>query len=514
LSALAARSNKSSQSAKERKKIATKHLIFQWGLPIRAQPAHFAILSFFLIFTSAFAPKIEKKENFAIMAATKNVVQTPMTNLETGEKDGFASTLLSTQFSSQPTNSFSPSSSSLTLRKYQEEAVERAILAKRSTIKAPTGTGKTIIAISWLERIGKEALIVVPTQALIYQSWTPKLVESGYRNVGLYYAYVKRMRDPVTITTFASAILRPNLLLDRAEAVVVDEVHHLGSKGALRRLLPRLKEKEYVLGLSSVPEREDNSHSLFLKEFPISYELGLGDAIRNRYVSPLRIINVPAKMTDKELQDYKLLTGRIQRAFRFCGPDLTKWSNRYDPNSKQFVGRLGMWSLVKRKKLLSDVMAKKEEVLKIIRAHPDERIILFSESVPAIEHLRKYLIENEVNCETFHAGTFPWRKEKIFEEWGNEFQVLLSCRALDEGIDVKEVGIGILLTNGKSKRQFVQRIGRIIRPMEGKKAEFYVVYSPDTVEERYFKTISKILISSVPTRTKKKKERVIEELSI
>lgn len=406
------------------------------------------------------------------------------------------------------------SSSSLILRKYQEEAIEKALAIKRCTIKAPTGTGKTIIAINWLERIGTDALIIVPRQALIYQSWTPKLVESGYRNVGQYYAFVKQMRDPVTITTFASAIMRPNLLLDRVHAVVVDEVHHLGARGALRRLLPKLKQKEYVLGLSSVPEREDHTHELFLREFPVCYELGLGDAIRNRYVSPLKVINVPAKMTDKELQEYTVLTQRIQRAFKFCGPDLRRWNNHYDQASKQFVGRLGMWSLIKRKKLLSDIFAKKEEVLKIIKAHPFKRIILFSESVPAIEHLRAYLIENEVKCETFHAGTFPWKRERIFEKWGEDFQVLLSCRALDEGIDVKEVAIGILLTNGRSKRQFIQRIGRIIRPMENKRAEFYVVYSPDTVEETYFKTISKILMSSAPTTNKKRAIGSLEELSV
>jgi hypothetical protein len=85
---------------------------------------------------------------------------------------------------------------------------------------------------------------------------------------------------------------------------------------------------------------------------------------------------------------------------------------------------------------------------------------------------------------------------------GSEFQVLLSCRALDEGIDVKEVGVGIQITNGKCKRQFIQRIGKIIRPMGRKNAKFCVVYSPDTTEETYFKTIPKILLSSLARVTR------------
>ena len=82
---------------------------------------------------------------------------------------------------------------------------------------------------------------------------------------------------------------------------------------------------------------------------------------------------------------------------------------------------------------------------------------------------------------------------EILQEWGRGFDVLLSVRALEEGLDVEEVGVAILITSGKSKRQFIQRIGRIIRRVEGKVAKFYVVYCPETVEETYINTIQKIL---------------------
>ena len=87
-------------------------------------------------------------------------------------------------------------------------------------------------------------LIIVPTQALIYQSWAPKLQEASLLDVGQYYAYSKT-EGPVMITTYASAISHPELI-ERAEAVVLDEVHHLGARSALIRLLPRLKQKEYM----------------------------------------------------------------------------------------------------------------------------------------------------------------------------------------------------------------------------------------------------------------------------
>jgi superfamily II DNA or RNA helicase len=379
----------------------------------------------------------------------------------------------------------------LPLRAYQQTAIEAILKSKRGTIKAATGTGKTIIAIEWIRRLGVQTLIVVPTQALIYQSWAPKLQDAGLLDVGQYYAYSKT-EGPVMITTYASAISHPELI-ERAEAVVLDEVHHLGARTALVRLLPRLKEKEFVLGLSAVPEREDQAHALFLKEFPICYDLNLGDAVLTGIVSPLEVIQVGAKMTSKERKSYETNTAAIKAAFKFCGSDITKWMSSYNPDTKQFVGRNGMQAIARRKKLLSRIEEKKEKILEILSSHSDERVIVFSESVQAIEEIKEYLSSNGLKSETFHSKVEPWRKMEILQEWGHSFDVLLSVRALEEGLDVKEAGVAILITSGKSKRQFIQRIGRIIRPLEGKLAKFYVVYCPGTVEETYASTIQKIL---------------------
>ncbi|MFI5450410.1 MAG: DEAD/DEAH box helicase [Candidatus Bathyarchaeia archaeon] len=379
----------------------------------------------------------------------------------------------------------------IALRPYQQIAVESALKVKRGTIKAATGTGKTIIAIEWIKQVAKETLIVVPTQALIYQSWAPKLQEAGLLEVGQYYAHAKT-EGPVMITTYSSATSHPELL-EKAEAVVMDEIHHLGAQTALLRLLPRLVEKEYVLGLSSVPEREDETHRLFLKQFPICFDLGLGDALRTGIVSPLKVTPVRARMNNKERSSYEKYTEKIQAAFKFCGPSITTWMNCFDPETKKFVGRQGMLALSRRKKLLSRVESKKEQILEILSRHKDQMVILFSESVQAVEEIKEILIAHGISCETFHSKVEPWRRMEILEDWGRRYDVLLSCRALEEGLDVKEVGIGILITSGRSKRQFIQRIGRIIRPVEGKVASFYVVYCPQTVEETYTKTIAKIL---------------------
>lgn len=379
----------------------------------------------------------------------------------------------------------------LALRSHQQQALEAMLKAKRGTIKAATGTGKTMIAIEWVRELAVDTLIIVPTQALIFQSWAPKLQDAGILDIGQFYAYAKSS-GPVIITTYSSATSHPELV-ERAEAVVLDEIHHLGARTALLRILPRLKKKEYVLGLSASPERGDMAHGLFLREFPICFDLGLGEAVNTGIVSPLNVKAIPAEMTMAERKSYDANTALIRSAFKFCGPNLSKWGRCFNPATKQFVGRNGMLAITRRKKLLSRVASKKVKILEIVSEHAGERVILFSESVVAIEEIKEFLTAKGIKSETFHSRIEPWRRMEILQEWGTSFNILLSVRALEEGLDVEEVSVAILITSGKSKRQFIQRIGRIIRRVEGKVAKFYVVYCPQTVEETYITTIEKIL---------------------
>jgi superfamily II DNA or RNA helicase len=308
------------------------------------------------------------------------------------------------------------------LRSYQQEAVDTLMQVKRGTVKAATGTGKTIIAIEWIQQLGLDTLIIVPTQALIYQSWTPKLQDAGLLEVGQYYAYAKSSR-PVVITTYSSAISHPELI-ERAGAVVLDEVHHLGARTALLRILPKLKDKEYVLGLSAVPERGDMTHELFLKEFPICFDLGLGEAVKSGFVSPLTIHTVEAAMTTRERKSYEVNTALINKAFKFCGPSLASWMSCYDVKTSQHVGRKGIQAIMRRKKLLSRIETKKRRVLEILLQHRNERVLVFSESVQGIEEIKEFLSERGIRSETFHSRVEPWRRMEILQDWGKSFFLL------------------------------------------------------------------------------------------
>lgn len=150
-----------------------------------------------------------------------------------------------------------------------------------------------------------------------------------------------------------------------------------------------------------------------------------------------------------------------------------------------------------RRIFLSRIGAKKGALLDVAREHPDEKIIVFSESIDSIEELREYLVRNGVPAETYHSGKSEYEMTRIFSECGRGFNVLLAVRALDEGVDVPEVKIGVVVASGQSVRQLVQRKGRIMRPREGKQAKLYVIYAQDSVEFQLITKINAILKSLI-----------------
>ena len=125
-----------------------------------------------------------------------------------------------------------------------------------------------------------------------------------------------------------------------------------------------------------------------------------------------------------------------------------------------------------------------EKVFQICLNEEGKRIIVFTESIESAERLKAYLRGKGIKAETYHSGkrgTWPAYRMGWLR---GDFRVLITVHALEEGIDVPEVGVGIFVASGTTTRQIIQRVGRLVRPMPGKVARLYIVYVPGTVEER------------------------------
>ena len=61
--------------------------------------------------------------------------------------------------------------------------------------------------------------------------------------------------------------------------------------------------------------------------------------------------------------------------------------------------------------------------------------------------------------------------------------MLVTSKVLNEGVDVPEAKVAVVLSGTGSSREYVQRLGRILRRREGKLALLYEVVAEDTSEE-------------------------------
>jgi len=91
------------------------------------------------------------------------------------------------------------------------------------------------------------------------------------------------------------------------------------------------------------------------------------------------------------------------------------------------------------------------------------------------------------------TGQTP-KKERagIWKKWGVDFPVLLTAKVGEEGVDVPEVDVGIIIAGAKTSRQNMQRIGRLLRPMPGKTAKLWLIFAESTMEEKLLNVIDAV----------------------
>jgi len=366
------------------------------------------------------------------------------------------------------------------LRPYQREALREFFLNDcRGIVEMPTGVGKTIVALFAIKMVGEKTAIIVPTIPLAYQ-WYEKIKKCG-ASCSLYYGGEKRI-SKITIFVVNSAVTNGFNLLDNFSFFILDEIHHYASP-VFSKLLEKLDGKK-VLGLSATVQRIDGRHHLLLSKIPLIYRMSIKEASENGFVAPINLHKVMTQMTKEERKEYDECEETLRKARIILGtlnPDkLRECTN--DPDTRE-LALAALSALAKRRTILSNVKDKMSKVLEICRKHTNEKILLFSESIESIENIKRFLVQHGVKCGTYHSKKHKNKNKRIMEAWSNnKIQVLLSCKALDEGIDVPECSVGIIIAGTSSTRQMVQRIGRIIRPKQGKTAKIYVVYVPNTVE--------------------------------
>jgi superfamily II DNA or RNA helicase len=367
----------------------------------------------------------------------------------------------------------------LQLRPYQEAALSAwEIGDRKGTLILPTGSGKTHVAISAIRKLRKPTLILVPTRVLLHQC-VGALEKYGGISAGTLGDGIRHL-EPVTITTFESAYRNMSWLGDRFDFLVVDEVHHFG-RGVRDEAL-EMSIASHRLGLTATAPQDEEWHGRINSLVgPVVFDLGLND-LRGSYLSDFEIIRIHVELTQLERAQYERdneAFRSVNRTFKESFPD-GSWKDFAFYASRSEAGRKALKSFQAAQKILSFPEGKGLALENIINRHGRDKILIFTpDTATAYAISKKHLImplTSDINRKE-RENALEWFKS-------SQISTLVSCQVLNEGFDVPEANVAIILGGRRGEREHLQRVGRILRWKEGQKARIYELVCNRTIELR------------------------------
>ena len=373
--------------------------------------------------------------------------------------------------------------SSYELRAYQREALDDWLDAgRRGVLEMPTGSGKTVVAIAAIERLATPTLVVVPTIDLLEQ-WRRELeIEFGdVVEVGQFGGGEQR-RAPVTVSTYDSAYLKADDVGDAFGFVVFDEAHHLGGEGY--REIARLLAAPDRMGLTATFERPDGAHDVIADLIgPLVHAVD-ADELAGEHLAPYDVKRIEVSLTPEEREAYEEHQGTFTDYLARSNVELRSGSDYQElvkRSGNDPAAREALLAKQRAREIMMGGEAKIDALETILDRHRDDRIIVFT----AFNDLAYDVAERFLLPAITHRTPAAERREILDRFRDGRYSRVVTSNVLDEGIDVPDANVAVVLSGSGSEREFTQRLGRILRPKsDGGRALLYEVVSGETAEER------------------------------
>lgn len=364
------------------------------------------------------------------------------------------------------------------LRPYQKESIKNWLeKEKRGVIALPTGAGKTIVALGAICEAKRSSLIVVPTIDLLHQ-WK-KVIEDHFNlRIGLLGDGNKQV-EAITVSTYDSARLTVDNLGSRFGLIIFDECHHLPSPQY--QFIAQCAIAPYRLGLSATVERADGKESLIYELVgPLVYEGKITDLV-SRSLAPYDVINLEIELTDEEKTSYKKARDKYLHFVKKNRIDFSQrdaWKRFLFLTSRSKEGREAFLAHREQKLIAQRAERKMNTVWDLLTLHSQEQMIIFTD-----DNETAYRIACEFILPVITHKTKDRERKKFLDAFKEgQMKVLVTSRVLNEGVDVPEASIGVIVSGTGAVREHVQRLGRILRPRPGKRALLYELVARSTNE--------------------------------
>jgi superfamily II DNA or RNA helicase len=284
----------------------------------------------------------------------------------------------------------------------------------------------------------------------------------------------------VTVATFESAYRNMERFGSRFDLLVVDEAHHFGA--GLRDEALEMSIAGARLGLTATPPRE-NAAAARLAELigPPVYELAIAD-LTGGFLASFDTVTLHLDLAEAERSTYEALMATfraVHKQFRSLAPTAS-WQDFVRSAARTLEGRRALTAWRQARKLLAFTAAKREALGGLLQRHRDARMLVFTADNEAAYAIAREHLIMPITCDIGRK-----ERDEVLERFrSGALRALVSARVLNEGLDVPDADVAIVVGGSLGEREHVQRVGRLLRPAEGKRALVYELVARRTTEVR------------------------------
>ncbi|MBD2462446.1 DEAD/DEAH box helicase [Oscillatoria sp. FACHB-1407] len=364
---------------------------------------------------------------------------------------------------------------------HQQEALAAWTQAgRRGVVVLPTAAGKTYLAQMAMQVTPRNALITVPTLDLMHQWYAHLLAAFPDADVGLLGGGSKD-RTAILVATYDSAAIHAETLGNRYGLLICDECHHLPSD--FNRVIAEYAIAPYRLGLTATPDRADGRHADLDTLLGSVVYYRTAEDLAGKALAPHDIVQVKVTLSQEERDRYDhLIQTRnqfLEKSNLWLGT-LEGWQRFVQASAQSQAGRRAMLAHREARAIALGTAGKLRVLADLLTQHYPEQTLIFTNDnatvyrisqdflIPAITHQTPVKERHDI-LQKFREGTY---------------KTLVASHVLNEGVDVPAASVAILLSGTGSTREYIQRLGRVLRKGQANKtAILYEVIAEETTEE-------------------------------
>lgn len=371
--------------------------------------------------------------------------------------------------------SFSP-------RNWQIDALRIWEKEFRGVVSVVTGGGKTVFAemciLSYKQKYPDGRIVIIVPTLVLQDQWFVSLVEELHVSENQISLFSSQDRSQIlreiNIFVINTARQIASIIPENSQnMLIVDECHHAGSPENSKSFDFSFQAS---LGLSATPESEyDDAFNRVIspKIGKIIFRYEYPQASKEGVICPFELINVRVPFLPSEQAEYDKLSKRIALEYK-------KILKFHGDERKLKI-------LLQRRSAISATAYMRIPVsIKLIQQKCNNRTILFHERINQAQIILEILKRENYAATIYHSRIPPIIRRdnlKLFRH--GIFEIIITCRALDEGMNIPETSYGIIASSTASYRQRIQRLGRLLRPSKNKDSStIFTLYITEQEEKR------------------------------